>query len=87
MGRSVCPHCGEKVVVRHTLIKSDWYDGRGKNPNSTSRKFDHQEMYLAHLDGVPKTELMRRYGITIRTVDSTIKSMREKMLPVGEIIK
>lgn len=85
MGRSKCPHCGEKVVVRHTLIKSNWDDGRGRNPNSTKPKFNHQEMYIAFLDGVPKTQLMNRYQVSKRQIDNVIKAMREKRdLPIGD---
>lgn len=78
MGKSVCPHCGNKVVIRHTLIKSDWYDGRGKNPSSTSPTFNHEEMYQAYLDGVPKTMLVERYGVSKRRIDAVIREQKEK---------
>lgn len=83
MGRSKCPHCGGKVVIRHTLVKSDFYDGRGKNPSSHTPKFDHKEMYLAYLDGIPKSRLMNKYGVGRRAIDRVIKLMSETTLPKG----
>jgi ssDNA-binding Zn-finger/Zn-ribbon topoisomerase 1 len=83
MGRATCPHCGGKIVIRHTLLKSEWYDGRGKNPNSHNPSFDRQEMYQSYLDGVPKTELMEKYGVGKRRIDQVIKDMRN-IKPDGE---
>lgn len=85
MGRSHCPHCGGKVIIRHTLAKSDFDDGRGKSPLSHPRKFDPIEMYRFYLDGMPKTWLMNRYGVTRRAINAAIKNLREqRTLPIGD---
>lgn len=83
MGRSNCPHCGEKILIRHYVSKSEFdEERRGTNPNSHPRRFDRIEMYRFYLDGIPKTALMAKYGVSKRAIDAAIKEMRElKNLP------
>lgn len=73
MGRSKCPHCGEKIAIRHTVRKSSWIDGRGTSPSSHPTTVNHKEIYEFFLDGHSAPALSEKYGITKRQVHHIVR--------------